>query len=176
MSVSSGYSLSECARATSAYESRFRVQQPNSSKRRIGIVALGRSSGQAIEGIARRAGAWVTCFVALEPGLPVEKPAIEAGPHLAHLEGGAITPEDLVGAVEAVILVASVHDVDTGAARAIVDAGRPMRRSMMAVVLSEQGHGVEPRDNFTQLRPHMQMLVVTSESSYLDTLLTSFGV
>jgi hypothetical protein len=176
MSVSSDYGVSECVRATSAYESRFRVQEPNSSKRRVGIVALGRSSGEAIEGIARRARPWVKCFVALEPGLPAGKQAIEPEPHFAHFEGGAITPEDLVGTVEAVILVASAHDVDTGAARAIVDAGRPMRRSMMAVLLSAQGHGVELRDNFTQLRPHMQMLVVTSESSYLETLLTSFGV
>lgn len=175
MSVASDYSLSECVRATSAYESRFRVQEPNSSKRRVGIVALGRSSGQAIEEIARRAGPWVKCFVALEPELSAGKPAIESEPRLAHFDGGAITPEDLVGTVEAVILVASAHDVDTGAARAIVNAGRPTRRSMMAVVLSEQGHGVELRDNFNQLRPHMQMLVVTSESSYLETLLTSFG-
>ncbi|KXU85571.1 hypothetical protein CI15_20675 [Paraburkholderia monticola] len=176
MSVSSDYSLSECARVTSAYESRFRVQEPNSSKRRIGVVALGHLSGRAIEEIADRSGPWVKLFVARERGLSAGKPTIQPELHLTHFDGAPITPEDLIRTVDAVILVASAHDVDSGVAQAIVDAGRPMRRSMMAVILSEQGHGDELRDNFTQLRPHMHMLVVTNESSYLDTLLTSFGV
>lgn len=157
-----------CARATSAAEARYRVQQPNSRRRTIGVVALGRASGQAIDAIARRDG--VRFIIAIEQGNC-------AAPWLTTFDGAPVTAAGLVAAVDVVVLVTMPGDDDADAAAAIVAACRPMQRSILALVIADPDEKEDAvRRSLARLRPQMRMLVVAGDASYLETLLTSFGV
>ena len=165
--------VSETLRATSAAESRFRVQHPNSQRRAVGIVALGRRSEGAIDEMAHQAADRARFFIALGP----DGASSSSAPRFASFDGAAIDREVLARSVNVVILVGHSDDGDNGAAQAIVEACASSHVSLLAVLLSdEEGSQGDLRPGLARLRPFMQMLIVTRQPDYLDSLLTAFGV
>ncbi len=165
------FAISETLRATNAAESRFRVQHPNSRRRAVGIVALGRRSAEAIDDMAHQAADRARFFMALGAD------STDSAPRFATFDGAAIDCEALARAVDVVILVGHSDDGDNGAAQAVVEACASSHVSLLAILLSdEEGAQGDLRPGLARLRPFMQMLIVTRQPDYLDSLLTAFGV
>ena len=102
--------LSECARATSAEEARFRVDYPNSAPRRIEIIALDKLA----EGVVRRlaGGEWnsATFMTAVKDGASADTD------WLSDLAGQALSLLDQMSAADHVVTVSTAGESAEGTA------------------------------------------------------------
>ncbi len=158
--------LSECARATSAAESRFRISRPIRPARAARIVAL----DPVAEGVARRLAAlpWAAARF-YRAGYPAAGPA---EPALAALDGGPVTLAEVLEGSDVVVVLAT-GDSGRAAAAAIGAACGTRAVTTAGVVL---GDGFEADDAVAALRPYARVLLLSADEADVTELLTALRV
>lgn len=159
--------LSECARATTAEEARFRVDYPNSAPKRIKIIAL----DPPAERVVRRLGAgkWdsATFMTAAKTGAPLTKD------WLSDLAGHALNLLDQVGDADHVVTVSTAGENAEDAA--VLAEACIARRIMLTALVIDPVAAPERQllRTITPLRAHAGMLVVAKGEEYVEAMLTA---
>ena len=158
--------LSECARATSPEEARYRVAYPNSLPRRIKIIALDEPAERVVRRLA--AGNWnsATFMTAVRSGA-------SANDWLADLAGDALDLLDQVGVADHVVTVSTAGENAEDAA--IIAEACNARRIMLTALVIDPATLPEPQllRTVTPLRAHAAMLVVARGEEYVEAMLTA---
>lgn len=159
--------LSECARATTPEEARFRVGYPNSAPRRIKIVALDRTAERVVRRLATRAWNSATFMTAVKDSASISRN------WLADLAGEALDLLDQVGAADHVVTVSTAGENAEGAA--IIAEACDARRIMLTALVIDPGDVPAPQllHTMTTLRAHAAMLVVAKGEEYVEAMLTA---
>jgi hypothetical protein len=159
--IATTHPLASSARATTAYESRFRIDYPLVPARAPQVVALDPGAAAIVERAA--AMPWDTAsFYSSAPA--------DAGPDLAlqRVGGGEVPLARVIDDVDAVILVATD---DSGASVAWRIAEASWAKSIMVAGLVF-GTG-DPRHTVASLRPFARILLVSYDESDLEALLVA---
>jgi len=159
--------LSECARATTPEEARFRIDDPNSAPRQIKIVALDKPAERVVRRLA--AGRWnaATFMTASKPS------AAPAKDWLADLAGDALNLLDQIGTADHVITVSTAGESADDAA--IIAEACAARRIMLTALVIDPAAAPEPQllRTVAPLRAHASMLVVAKGEEYVEAMLTA---
>jgi hypothetical protein len=156
-------SMSECARAASAAEARFRINAPIAPARAPRIVALDEGAAGVVRNVATRE--WTNARF-----LVCERPAPGAGGAggvpgdglvLRDVHGRLVPLSEVLARADAVFMVATD---DTGAAWARTIGKACLERGVMTAgfVLA---YGYEADDAVSALRPHARVLLPTADES-----------
>jgi len=162
---------SESARATTATESRYRIDTPNSRQRSIKIIALDPVSEETVARLARESWSGASFLTASHfSGTNTAAPT-SMQTWLSDLAGRA---KDLVAEVataDSVVMIGAVGQ-DTEAAAMIAEASN-LRGVMTTVLLLGSANQDDDKLNraLAGLRPHASMLVIASDESYLIDML-----
>lgn len=166
---------SESARVTTAQESRFRVQYPNSKKRSVKVIALDPPSAGIIDELAKKDWNGATFFRALSFASDAEPGKTDAGlsAWLNDLAGRAL---DLVSEVEAsdFIVVVSAAGEDARSISVIADACTAHHKTLLALVVPREGASdADVTASMGHLRPYARMLVIAHDADYITAMLTA---
>jgi len=158
--------LSECARATTAEEARYRVDYPNSISRRIKIIALDKSAERVVRRLA--GGNWnsVTFMTAVKDG------ASASADWLADLAGEALSLLDQMSAADHVVTVSTAGEsADTALIAEVCNA----RRIMLTALVIDPANLPDAQllRTMAPLRAHASMLVVANDEEYVEAMLTA---
>lgn len=166
---------SESARVTTAQESRYRVQYPNSKRRAVKVIALDAPSADMIDELAKKEWNGATFFRALSFASDTKPGSTDAGlsAWLNDLAGRAL---DLVSEVESsdFIVVVSAAGEDARAVSVVADACSAHHKTLLALVVP--GEGASDADvsaSMTHLRPYARMLVIAHDADYITAMLTA---
>jgi hypothetical protein len=163
---------SESARATSAAESRFRIEAPNSRPRTVKVIALDPAAERVVKRIAK--GPWqrATFFTSLaDAGAPRGAWSMQAW--LGDFAGSAL---DLVAEVASADLVVMVAAAGTSppAASVIGEACALNRVMTSALIVDAQGQSdAALARTLAALRPYAAMLVVADGEDYIEAMLSA---
>jgi hypothetical protein len=164
---------SDCARAATAEEARFRVDYPNSKPRVSKIIALDGEAAAIMRDLetASWKGARFLSLVGRTRGVQ----GLDAIPLDLDLRDdlGAVTRlSDEIAGADIVVMIAAA-----GAAVAdvsIVGKACATRGIMTTGVIVEAGAGADAVERTLRtLRPHARMLVVASDADYIPEMLTA---
>ena len=159
--------LSECARATTVAEARFRVDYPNSAPRRLKISALDQPAERVVRRLA--AGEWnsATFMTTVKDGASTTKD------WLAGLAGEALSLLDQVSAADHVVTVSTAGE-NAGDAAIIAEACNARRIMLTALVIDPTAlAGPQSLRTIAPLRAHASMLVVARGEEYVEAMLTA---
>jgi hypothetical protein len=161
--------LSESARATTAQESRFRIDTPNAAPRRVKVIALDAPSAAAMRRLAGAGGGNATCLTALG-GATAGKPV---GAGLAGLAGETAGLVEEIASADLVVTLSNAGE-NAEMAGVVAEACRAQGKTLTALVL-DRGHAAEERllKTLLPLRPHAAMLVVAQDEDYVEAMLTA---
>jgi hypothetical protein len=164
--------LSESARAASAAEARFRVNDPNSRPRTIKVIALDRPSERIVERIARSSWTNATFLTAFAPPPPRGEPFSMQG-WLGDLAGHTKNLFDEIRSADQVVMIATAGE-DVQAASIIGEACSARRVMTTALVLGAASISDEALSRtLAQLRPWALMLVIASAEEYIADMLAA---
>jgi hypothetical protein len=153
-------SMSNCARAASAAEARFRITVPIAPARAPRVVALDRGAAGVVSRVAGRRWANARFYVCerLAPGIL-----------LREVDGTPAQLDDELSSADAVFMVATE---DSGAACALAIGRACAERGVMTAgfVL---GDGYETDGAVAALRPHARVLLPTADESDVVEVLTA---
>jgi len=159
--------LSECARAVTPEEARFRVDYPNSTSRRIKIVALDQPAERVVRRLA--AGKWnsATFMTAVKTGAPATKD------WLSDLAGHALDLLDQISAADHVVTVSTAGENAEDAA--ILAEACTARRIMLTALVIDPAGVPESQllHTVAALRAHASMLVVATGEEYVAAMLAA---
>jgi hypothetical protein len=156
-------SLSSCARAATAAESRYRIDAPVES-RNARVVALDEPAAEVLRSVAALEWASARFFVC---------ESVAVGDFL--LRGIDGTPAVLAGELDGAHVVVMVATQDSGADCAYAIGKACWERSVMTAGLV-LGDGSQAQDAVAALRPHARVLLPTADESDLVELLTALRV
>ena len=160
--------LSECARAATAEEARFRVGYPNSAPRRIKIIALDRPAGSVVRRLAQQDWNCATFMTAAAEGS-----SRSVRDWLSNLAGEAVNLLDQIGAADLVVTVSTAGE-NADDASVIADACG-IHNVMMTSLLIDAASAAEPLllRTMMPLRAHASMLVVAKGEEYVEAMLSA---
>lgn len=145
--------LTESARVTTAAESRFRIDKPNSRPRVVHVVALDRATEAVVATLAQSEWNRASFFTFTE---------VTANADQFH---AAIDPADLV------VMVAAAGEA-TPDISAIGEACSRRRITTIGLILCDADTPTETLSAaLAQLRPWMLMLVIASSVDYIEDML-----
>jgi hypothetical protein len=160
--------LSECARATTAEEARFRVAYENSVARKIKIIALDTSAERVVRRLAR--GEWngATFLTAVS----TEKSHAVAD-WLRDLAGKTLNLLDQVSTADAVVTVSTAGESAEDAA--IIAEVCHARRIMLTALVIDPTSLAESAllRTVMPLRARASMLVIAKGEEYVEAMLTA---
>ncbi len=159
--------LSECARATTAEESRFRVDYPNSASRRIKVIALDKPAERVVRRLA--SGDWNSATFMTA----VKGSASTSVDWLSDLAGEALSLIDQMSAADH---VATVSTAGESAEEAAIIAEVCNARCIMLTALVIDPASLPDAQlmrTMTPLRAHASMLVVAKGEEYVEAMLTA---
>ncbi|WP_411085119.1 3-methyl-2-oxobutanoate hydroxymethyltransferase [Streptomyces sp. 061-3] len=156
---------SECARAASTAESRFRIKTPIAPARAARIVAL----DERAAGVMRRLAAspWANAEFYTGGGT-----SPDGGLLLHGLDGSPVPLGDVLTGSDVVVVLAT-EDGGRNAAAAIGRACGARAVTTAGVVL---GDGFEADDAVAALRPYARVLLLSADESDVSELLTALRV
>jgi hypothetical protein len=159
--------LSECARAATAEEARFRVDYPNSAPRRIKIIALDRQAERLVRRLARKKWNCATFMTTAGEGT-----SRSVRDWLSTLAGEAMNLLDQVSTADLVVTVSTAGNSADDAA--IIAEACGIHKVTMTSLLIGQG-AFEPvlPQTMMPLRAHATMLVVANGDEYVEAMLTA---
>jgi hypothetical protein len=162
-------SLSSCARAATAAESRYRINAPVES-RNARVIALDEPAAAVLRSVAALEWAGARFFVG-------ESVAVGGGVDVGDflLRGIDGTPAVLAGELDGAHVVVMVATQDSGADCAYAIGKACWERSVMTAGLV-LGDGSQAQDAVAALRPHARVLLPTADESDLVELLTALRV
>ena len=159
--------LSECARATTAEESRFRIDYPNSAPRRIKIIALDKPAERIVRRLAGgdwRAATFMTA---------VKASASANADWLGDLAGEALSLLDQMNAADQVVTLSTAGESAEQAA-IIAEVCNTRHVMLTALVIAPAGAADAPLlRTMAPLRAHAAMLVVAKGEEYVEAMLTA---
>lgn len=160
--------LSQCARATSAHESRFRIQAPIAPARSARVIAL----DERAEGVARRltGQGWAHARFfrsTVDRAAPPQEAIL-----LRELDAGPVPLAEVLNATDVVVVLAT-EDGGSDAAAAI---GRICGRNGVTTAGVVLGDGFEADDAVAALRPYARVLLLSADESDVRELLTALRV
>jgi hypothetical protein len=160
--------LSECARATTAEDARFRVSYPNSVPRRVKIIALDRSAEGVVRGLAQMNWNCATFMTTVAEGT-----SRSVRNWLSSLTGETVNLLDQIGAADLVVTVSTAGE-SADDATVIADACA-VHNVMMTSLLIDPASAPEPLllETMMPLRAHASMLVVAKGEEYVEAMLTA---
>jgi hypothetical protein len=160
--------LSECARAATAEEARFRVDYPNSAPRRIKIIALDRAAERVVRRLAQKKWNCATFMTTAGEGT-----SRSVRDWLSTLAGEAVNLLDQISAADLVVTVSTAGESAEDAA--IVADACDVHNIMLTSLLIDQASASEPvlLETMMPLRAHASMLVVAKGEEYVDAMLTA---
>jgi len=159
--------LSECARATTPEEARFRIDYPNSAPRRTKVIALDQPAERVVRRLA--GGKWNSAsFMAL-----VKAGAPGAKDWLIDLAGRALNLLDQIGGADHVVTVSTAGESAEDAA-ILAEACIARRITLTALVIDATGASeLQLLRTVMPLRVHASMLVVAKGEEYVEAMLTA---
>lgn len=166
-------SLSESARATTAEESRFRIDYPNSLPRVSCIVALDGGSLEALQAITGHPwnGARFLRYVKSKPGSET-LPSLPVDAILEDLAGKGATLSDEIDKADIIVMVTTVGNA-SDAAEVIGNACLVRGKRASGLVRMTGDHADGLSKTLLSLRPYAAMLVVSSGDEYIAEMLTA---
>jgi hypothetical protein len=163
---------SESARVTSAEQSRFRINDPNSKLRAVKVIALDRAAEPVVKRLAQLQWNGASFFTAC---------AFAAAPHaggdfsgwLADLAGRSRDLVNEVNAADLVVMVATAGE--SAAAASIIGEACSLKRVMTTglIVGGEHASDEALSKTLSQLRPWSLMLVIANADDYIEDMLTA---
>jgi hypothetical protein len=164
--------LSESARAASAAESRFRINDPNSRPRATKVIALDRPS----EGVVKRLtqSSWTSAtFLTAFASVPPRGEHFSMQGWLSDLAGHTKDLIDEIHDADQVVMVATAGE-DAQAASIIGEACSMQRVMTTALVLGAASKSDEALSRtLAQLRPWALMLVIADAEECIADMLTA---
>lgn len=159
--------LSECARAASGAESRYRITAPIAPARAAKVIAL----DPVAASVARRVGArpWAAARFYSCPGGPAGDP--DTLP-LTGLDGSPAVLGAVLDGTDVVVVLAT-GDSGRAAAAAIGRACGARAVTTAGIVL---GDGFEADDAVAALRPYARVLLLSADEADVTELLTALRV
>lgn len=170
--------LAESARVTTADESRFRIDYPNSKPRRSCIIALDVASDGLLRRIAEaqaRPGARFLRYVEAKVGSR-SLPMLPVGGLLEHLDG---TRVNLLGEIEKadIVVMLTVAGATAESAELIGNACSVAGKMTTGFILHSAEAGAEALTRtLIAFRPFAAMLVVSSGEEYVTEMLNALRV
>ena len=166
---------SETACVTTARESSYRVQYPNSKRRDVKVVALDALSASLVDEVSREPWNGAKFFTSLSfstdsaPGTTGE--GLKAW--LKDLAGAANDLVEEVAGSDFVVVVTSAGE-DARAVSLIADACALHNKSLVALVVpGPETTDAQISESMTHLRPFARMLVIASGADYISAMLTA---
>ena len=166
---------SETARVTTARESSYRVQYPNSKRRDVKVVALDSSSAKLVDEVSREHWNGAQVCTSLSGSADSEPGATGDGlkAWLKDLAGAANDLVEEVASSDFVVVVTSAGE-DARAVSLIADACALHHKSLVALVVpGPETSDAEISASMTHLRPFARMLVIASGADYISAMLTA---
>ena len=160
---------SESARATSAAESRYRIDAPNSQPRTVKVIALDAAAERVVKRIAQRPWRRASFFTSLTDGAPRGAWSMQAW--LGDVAGRAM---DLVAEIAGADLVVMVAAAGGSPPAASVIGEACALNSVMTTALIVDARGQSDAAlarTLAALRPFASMLVVADGEDYIEAML-----
>ena len=160
----------ESARATSAAESRYRIDAPNSQPRTVKVIALDAAADAAVKRIAKRPWRRATFFTSLTHE-EAPRGAWSTQAWLGDVAGRAL---DLVAEIASADLVVMVAAAGTSPPAASVIGEACTLNRVMTTALIVDAHGQSDAAlsrTLACLRPYASMLVVADGEDYIEAML-----
>ena len=163
---------SKSTRATSAFESGFRIDAPNARPRTTKVVALDRPSAAVIGRLAAspRMG---TSFLTVPTEAPAREGAFSVAGWLRDLAGQTRDLADEIAGADQVVMVATAGE--NAEAASIIGEACSVRCIMTTGLIL--ANSLTPDEalsrTLSQLRPWALMLVVASGEEYIEDMLTA---
>ena len=161
---------SESARMTTAAESRFRIDAPNSKPRVVKVIALDPPSERVVKQLAQGRWSRAAFFTASAFGSAPRKGESFAG-WLSDLAGRTKNLVEEVNSADLVVMVATAGE-NAQAASLIGEACSLKRVTTTALILGSADVPDETLSKtLSQLRPWALMLVIASAEDYVEDML-----
>jgi hypothetical protein len=166
--------LSESARVTTAAESRFRIDAPNSQPRAVKVIALDAPSERVVKRLAQSTWNRATFFTASAfAATPRTGERFSVSGWLSDLAGRTKDLIDEVATADLVVMIAASGE-NAQAASLIGEACGARRVMTTALVLGGEATSDEALSKtLAQLRPHAMMLVIANADEYIEDMLTA---
>jgi hypothetical protein len=164
--------LSESARAASAAEARFRINDPNSRPRAIKVIALDRPSEGVVKQLAQ--SPWTSAtFLTAFASMPRRGERFSMHGWLSDLAGHTKDLVDEIDSADLVVMVATAGE-DAQVASIIGEACSLKRVMTTALVLGTASISDEAlSQSLAQLRPWALMLVIATAEEYIGDMLAA---
>jgi hypothetical protein len=158
--------LSECARMTTVEEARFRVSYPNSTPRRIKIIALDEPAERLVRRLAQQT--WNSATF-----LTTASKAHSVRDWLSDLAGETANLLDQMSAADLVVTVSTAGENSEDCA--VIAEACGVHGVMMTALLIDPMSEPEPAvlETMMPLRAHAAMLVVAKGEEYVEAMLTA---
>jgi len=161
---------SESARATSAAESRYRIDAPNAQPRTVKVIALDAAAERVVKRIAKAPWRRATFFTSLsDDGVPRGAWSMQAW--LGDVAGRAM---DLVAEIARADLVVMVAAAGTSPpAASVIGEACALNRVMTTALIVDARSQTDAALTRTlaALRPYAAMLVVADGEDYIEAML-----
>jgi hypothetical protein len=166
---------SESTRVTTAAESSYRINYPNSKPRSVKVVALDEGSRPLVDQIAKLPWARAAFFTSLSlDGTPA--PRAESASVQAWLRDIAGQTTGLIEEIDSADLVVMICRAgsDAQAALLIGEACAVHNKTTIGLVLQDQ-HTTDEETSATlrNMRPFASMLVIANGQEYVESMLTA---
>ena len=163
---------SESARAASAAEARFRINDPNSRPRAIKVIALDHPSEGVVKRLARSAWTNASFLIALSSE-PARGERFSMSGWLSDLAGHTLDLVDEIDNADLVVMIATAGN-NTEAASIVGEACSLKRVMTTALILADPSiSDAALSRSLAQLRPWALMLVVASAEEYIADMLAA---
>lgn len=166
--------LSESARVTTAAESRYRIDAPNSRPRAIKVIALDRASETVVKRLAQKQWSGASFFTASAfSSAPATGKDFSMQGWLSDLAGRTKDLMDEVSTADLIVMIATSGE-NAQAASLIGEACSLKRINTTGLVIgSEAKSDEELSRTLAQLRPWSLMVVMSNADEYIDDMLTA---
>jgi hypothetical protein len=164
--------LSESARASSAAEQRFRINDPNGKPRAVKVIAFDAASERVIQRLAQSSWNQASFFTASAFGSALRQDqSFSMKGWLNDLAGRTKDLVDEIDTADLVVMIASAG-ADAQAASIIGEACSLRRITTTALITGSASASDEALSRtLSQLRPWALMLVIASTDEYIDDML-----
>ena len=165
---------SESARMSSAAETRFRVDYPNSKPRVVKVVALDTPSERVVKRVAQRAWQRATFFTSIKfEGAPRGGESWSMQAWLRDLAGRTKALVEEVAGADLVVMVSTAGS--SAQAAAVIGEACAARKVMtMALIIgSEQQSDDALSKTLATLRPYASMIIVANGDEYIEEMLSA---
>ena len=165
---------SESARMSSAAETRFLVDYPNSNPRVVKVVALDTPSERVVKRVAQQAWQRATFFTSIKfEGAPRGGESWSMQAWLGDLAGRTKALVEEVAGADLVVMVSTAGS-SADAAAVIGEACAARKVMTMALIIgSEQQSDDALSKTLATLRPYASMIVIANGDEYIEEMLSA---